>query len=320
MKNRYGPAPVLDPVAVDVAVQNQINIVSAFGHDAGITIVRSSDWYYVAEAGFNYIDDECASYFDHIFFLNRDRQALEGGLAAASAATIAIMQAAGATGKSMAVVAQAFGFGVIATELAANSYLYQLPPSATQNFVHQMQLAYREGAAAKHLLINSPTAAYHQIQQYLSLCLPPTIEARIAEHIASAKAVPDTTSGNSPSIPIIIETAPGPTRSDVRHAVIPDVSAPMRPPQRAPQRAPTATGGAGVGIFEQHLLPSEIRLYQCLVGESEDGNFTTATRNKVLAFLNDNGIKDQAFKDQITDKDGVRLRRAARAKGCKLQS
>lgn len=93
-------------------------------------------------------------------------------------------------------------------------------------------------------------------------------------------------------------------------ATIRDVTAPMGRPFRA-----AATHDAvGVGTFEQSLVASQVRKFQCLVGQSQDGNFTAATRTKILAFLADKQMKDPAFPDRITAKDGTKLRDALDAR------
>ena len=101
------------------------------------------------------------------------------------------MGVTGATTKSISIVAQAFGLGIVSTDLVAGTYLYQVPPATALGFVRELQLAYRNGIADRKAMINSPSAAYQAIQNYLSLCLPPTIEAKVAEHIAAARAVAD---------------------------------------------------------------------------------------------------------------------------------
>jgi hypothetical protein len=191
LDKRYGLSPVLDVASVEASSAARGRILDAFAADAGAPPNHPDYWNLVALAGFNYVDDECRSYFQQLFFLNRERDRIKGGLGSASAATAAILSATGATATSLAVVAQAFGLGMAATDIVAGAYLYQLPPAVTQGFVREMQLAYREGAAARRALIASAPAAYQAIQGYLELCLPPTIEAKIAEHVSSARAVPD---------------------------------------------------------------------------------------------------------------------------------
>jgi hypothetical protein len=232
LEKRYGIDPILDPVAVQTSSNNQIIILTALAQDANLGAVTPADWYQITEAGFNFVDDQCRLYFNELFFLNRDKERNKSLLIAGAATTAAILAATGGSKLSLEVVAQAFGFGGIANELVLGTYLYQLPPATTLGFVKEMQLAYREGAANRRALISNAPAAYHAIQDYLTLCLPPTIEAKMAEHIGAARAVPDSIRGNRSASFGITLTAPVPvTRQEIRAAVGGDVVA-APPPVR----------------------------------------------------------------------------------------
>jgi hypothetical protein len=217
-EQRHGIDPILDPVAVRAATTNQIVILNALAEDAGLGLGGPASWYMVSQAGFNFVDDQCRAYFNHLFFLNRDRERNKSFLINGAATAAAILGVTGASQLTMTVVAEAFGFGGIANEAIAGTYLYQLPPASTLAFVREMQLAYREGAASRRDLISSAPAAYNVIQDYLSLCLPPTIEAKMAEHIAGARATPDPSGAPTPSFGLTLSAAPPVTRGEVRMA------------------------------------------------------------------------------------------------------
>lgn len=252
---RKGIPPIIDPSSVESSTSNQLRILNALAQDAGLTPDYPYYYYNVTVAGFNYIDDQCNQYFDTLFFLNREKDQLKTGLTAAGATTAAIMAATKASATSIAVVAQAFGLGVVATDVVAGTFLYQVTPATARGFVHQLQSAFRDGAATRYRLINSPAMAYHTIQEYLSLCLPPTIEAKIAEHVANAKVVADPpTAANSASIGLTVVTPPPITRAQLQAAIIKNVNAPLPPPIRQP----ATVAPDRLTTFEQHLLPSEL--------------------------------------------------------------
>jgi hypothetical protein len=97
---------------------------------------------------------------------------------------------------------------------------------------------------------------------------------------------------NSAAVAGAKETAaPQPPTTRFRSATIRDVTAPMG----RPLRAPVTADAVGVGSFEQRLVASEVRKFQCRVGQSQDGKFTAETRTKILAFLTDKQVKDPAF-------------------------
>ena len=180
-----GLSPVLEADAVERSSGRVRRVMAALAQDAG-----GGSYYDVTEAGFNYIDDRCMEYFSELFYLNRRREATKAGLGAFDKTTSAILAATGAATLTMGVIAQAFGLASNLADIAAGTYLYQLPPATTLSFVKKLQGAYREAASAKRGQINSPATAYHIIQEYLSLCLPPVIEAKLVEHVADAAASP----------------------------------------------------------------------------------------------------------------------------------
>jgi hypothetical protein len=330
-EKRRGIDPVLDPSAVVAASNSHVLIMTAFARDANLFPSTPGNWYPIAEAGFNYIDDECRLYFNHLFFLNREREQLKTGIIATSAATAAILSVTGATITSMAVVAQAFGLGATATDLIAGTYLYRLPPATTQGFVREMQLAFREGAALRAAEIDTPTAAYHAIQNYLALCLPPTIEARITERIATTVAIPDPPIRRGGASFGITLTGPPPlTRPEVRTMVrrssviegvrlpLPDTRPkPPRPPPDDSSRPPRACPDGGPSNFERTLTTAQIREVQlalCVNPTGELGPKDSASRKALATYLIARGQtgsqcidqRNYAFLDEAIEKVGIR--------------
>jgi len=285
-EQRRGLDPIINPAAVELATSNQIRILTALAQDASIRLGGPVSWYEVTQAGFNFVDDECRSYFNAIFFLNREKDQIKSGLAAAGATTAAVLGLTGASAKSIAIVAEAFGLGIISTDLVAGTYLYQMPPSVAQGFVKEMQLAYRDGAATRRGLIITPSAAYRAIQDYLSLCLPPTIEARIAEHVAGARAVPDppTRNGN-PSFGLTI-VGPAPvTRDEVRRLVLSNPDVPM---QRTPVRQGEFSQTRLTPFERNNLSTKDIKSLQtalCVDPDGDLGPLNSKTRLQLNKFL-----------------------------------
>jgi hypothetical protein len=230
-----GLNPIIQVSDVEIASQNQMRILTALAIDYNVSETGNSRWYDVSLAGFNYVDDECRLYFNDLFFLNREKDEIKTGLAAAGATAAAVMGVTGATTKSISIVAQAFGLGAVATDLVAGTFLYQVPPATALGFVKELQLAYRGGIADRKSMINSPSASYHAIQEYLTLCLPPTIEAKIAENIAGARVTADPlTTGAGPSFGLNVVTVPQVSRADIKAAISRNANiAPASGPGRA---------------------------------------------------------------------------------------
>ena len=260
--DRHGISPIIDPASVETSTTNQIRILNALAEDANLTAGSPNYWYNVTQAGFNYVDDECTQYFDDLFFLDRGKDQIKAGLTAAGATTAAILAVTGASANSIAIAAQAFGLSVIGTDLVAGTYLYQVPPSTARGFVREMQLAYRHGAAARYLMINSPTTAYHMIQSYLSLCLPPTIEAKIAQHVADAKVTPEpvtNSAGASFGLNVTSQNPAPPVQPTV--TVIKSSTAPLP----TPVSTPPIVNPYRLTLKEQQLTPLEVKMVQTVL-------------------------------------------------------
>jgi hypothetical protein len=284
-QRHIGPSPVLDADAV-VRSSNRIDrIMTALSQDAG-----GGSMYDVAEAGFNYVDDRCMEYFSELFYLNRRKEATKAGLGAFSQTSNAILAATGATGISMAIVAQAFGLASNLTDIAAGTYLYQLPPATTLTFVKKLQGAFRESAARQRSQVNSPATAYHLIQDYLSLCLPPTIEAKLIEHVSDATAVP--ARGSSVAN---IELRVG-TENEIERSspvtIIREVSRPLEKPAK-PQAGSVKVQPNAVGAFETRLSRSRVaKIQKSLCVAPVNGVIDETTRVAVDEFFR--GVQEGA--------------------------
>lgn len=304
-----GLDPIISGAAVQTASENKAILLAALAADAGYASPAAADWYSVAEAGFNYVDDQCRAYFDDLFFLERGREQIKSGLSSAAQTTAAILAVTGAASPTLAIVAQAFGFAVNATDVVAGTYLYRLPPATTQGFVQKLQLAFRDAASAGRASINSPTSAYYMIQRYLNLCLPPTIEAEIAKQVVSTSAFSVGTSNGQFFSIETLSAPPAATRAEIRGfartAVISDPTVRMTPiPRRTP---PTLPGDTRLSNAERLLTTSEIKAIQKVVCvASPDGRLGPAgsvTRTRIREFLG----KSASASDVLSPRDRVLL-------------
>jgi hypothetical protein len=235
--------------------------------------------YDVAEAGFNYVDDRCMEYFSELFYLNRRREAAKSGLGAFGQTTNAILTATGASSLSMGIVAQAFGLASSLTDIAAGTYLYQLPPATTLSFVRKMQGAYRDAAFANRGHINSRATAYHLIQDYLSLCLPPVIEAELVKHVADAAATP-VRGGSAANIEIRVasERVEPQTRREV-------VTVIQRSEERVVKPVPPVRPSWAKNAIESGLAAREIGAFQRQLCVPESARIDDTTRAAMDEFF-----------------------------------
>ena len=291
---RKGPPPVLDAAAVQTATNNQNAIIYALAQDAGYNPQQGGiDYYQVTLAGFNYVDDQCTAYFDQLFFIDRERGQLKSGLAAASGTTAAILGVTNASTLTMSVVASAFGFASAATDILAGTYLYSLPPATTLGLVNKLQIAYRDAAARARADITTPTTAYHQIQSYLALCLPPTIETAVANQVNAATAVGVPVAGGSIAVVTGSTLLPQSAIPTSRAAFTAPISSPrQKAPAPPPKRKPI--NETGKSQFEQfRLFKDTIMNYQGALCTTEDGNLN-ALRAAAATFFRAGGKSDVA--------------------------
>jgi hypothetical protein len=274
-----GVSPVLDPVSVERSSGNISRVMAALSRDAG-----GGSMYEVTEAGFNYVDDRCMEYFSELFYLNRRKDAAKAGLGAFDKTTNAILAATGASTLTMGVLAQVFGLAANLTDIAAGTYLYQLPPATTLSFVKTLQGAYREAASAKRSQITTQATAYHIIQDYLSLCLPPVIEAELVKHIADAAASP-VRGGSVSNIEISVASeAPAPVRREVV-TIIQKPSAAL-PKPTGPRPAEESEQPNAVGAWEMQLKRSFVsKLQKSLCVPTANGIIDKQTRIAVDDFF-----------------------------------
>ncbi|MGX8008416.1 hypothetical protein ACVDG8_005050 [Mesorhizobium sp. ORM8.1] len=271
-KHYVGVPPVIDATSVEQSSGRISRIMNALSRDTG-----GGTYYDLTEAGFNYVDDRCMEYFSELYYLDRRREATKAGLGAFSQTTNAILAATGASSLSMVAVTQAFGLASNLTDIAAGTYLYQLPPATTLTFVRKLQGAYRDAVAAKASQINTPTASYHLIQDYLSLCLPPVIEAKLVEHVADAAATP-VKGGSISNIEIDVRTnSPLPRKPEI----IQEVRQPAKPVTPPVKVQPFAQGN-----YEPRLSRDRVaRIQRTLCVARVDGIISGDTRSAIDDFF-----------------------------------
>lgn len=261
--------PTLDAEAVVQTTSDRQRIMAALQRDADFgRVAGSASWYEITLSGFNFVDDQCSAYFDSLFRLERDRRATVSGLGAFGQTANAILAASGESELTLTVVAQVFGLGRSITEIVADSFLFQLPPATTRDFVSTTQAAYRSGIASEASSINNPSIAYSYIRGYLDLCLPVTIEGMLVDTISSTQATPGEAAGGQVGIELSTATTPAVTSS-------------FEQPQdtRTPLPAPTGPRVARAAL--DTLSPaniSAIQVYLCFEGSAVDGRLGPNTR------------------------------------------
>ena len=279
-----GISGTLNTPSVERYSGNTYRVLNALRADAAIANTNTVSWYDVTRAGFNFVDQQCVDYFNDLFLLERQRAATKSLISAFGQTTNAILAVTNASSLSINVVAQAFGLADKVTDIVSNSFLYKLPPSTTKGFVREMQSAYRIGAAQNKANIDSPVAAFHEIQNYLELCLPPTIEARLVDHIAGARALPITSPGDT-------KVVVGSDTSAEEKARVATIVAPLESPkQKLPPVKKAGNTPGAINPFEASVPPAQLRQIQTLLCVAPiTGKWDANTRKAFVAFYEGGG-------------------------------
>jgi hypothetical protein len=175
--------------------------------------------------------------------------------------------------------------------------------------VSKLQRAYRTGAAQNRGVIDTPTTAYHVIQDYLSLCLPPTIEARLIGHVADAKAVPDPTPGASIGVvvgtgnPAVVEAVLRQPNMPLRGTATTAVK-PIRQPPTAPGWEVVNTSGLTIDLSTGRAIQRAL----CMPAGTIDGVYGRRTSEalKIFASVNAGRLLNPNWQDttvSLTPKD-----------------
>lgn len=213
-EDRWGPDPKMPADAfTDIAHQQKTvmaTIVAAY--EATLTAdgatkisvpapdIETNFWLKVTTFGMNVIDQKCDVYMSDLFKLNRERSRNDSILKSMQAASTAIVGASVAANKSklpLLSIASAFGLVESINDEASKTYLFEQIPGIVADKVRQARNLYRQRTVP--LLSNSRTltspiydeaSAYRALRDYLSLCLPQTIEGNFLQtYIASSPSV-----------------------------------------------------------------------------------------------------------------------------------
>jgi hypothetical protein len=200
--DRWGPSSTLisDDVATTLARQHGVmaQVVSLAYADAvlpgqpGIVMTPQS-WYRVAQFGFNYVDEKCDLYMHDLFVLNREHDRNDAILKTISSVSTAMIGGALSAANAkipLLAVAQSFGLVEGVSDAAAKSYLFEQVPGLIADKVKQARIVYREVVDQNQQAVLDETSAYRTIKDYLSLCLPQTIEGNFLTTYIAANPTP----------------------------------------------------------------------------------------------------------------------------------
>jgi hypothetical protein len=204
---------------------------------------RDDDWQLVMRAGVYEIGRKCDQYLDALFRFNREQRASRQGLAAAAAASGAIMGIAGATVEALAITAASFGLASSLFDASVNSVLFTIEPSALRNVALQGREKYLN--KLRDVEINTRPDMLIALQGYLTQCSPAAIEANINNAASGAPSVVTPSLNNDVAQASAALAAPGTVL--LRPAPLTGTS------RAAPTPPPRSTVSGALSPFEQRL-------------------------------------------------------------------
>lgn len=186
---RWGPKPNIVAADAQATLNNQLAVLSYIATNANITIAAPTDWYYVAEWGFNIGRADCTIYLDNLFVIARERAKWNGLFLDLSGAATAIVTATAPHSVALSLIAPAFGLAGNVSNRIFDSYLFSdTAPGIIQSKVKDLQDKFQETIKTNRAQIDTSAAAYAAIQNYYNICLPQAIEGVLLEHIATGTA------------------------------------------------------------------------------------------------------------------------------------
>jgi hypothetical protein len=213
-QDRWGPDPKMPADEFKKVAEQQhqvmVSIVSAYNDsliDANGTRAANSNttnyWLKVTSYGMNVIDQKCDVYMSDLFKLNRERNRNDSILKSMQATTYAIVGAAVDNSRSklpLLSIASAFGLVESINDEAAKTYLFeQQIPGIVADKVRKARNLYRERTVPlfsesqkQSSAIFDEGTSYRALRDYLTLCLPQTIEGNFLQtYIAADPTVKD---------------------------------------------------------------------------------------------------------------------------------
>jgi hypothetical protein len=158
-------------------VELQRQYIGFVCEQAGPAACPSGNWAAFVQAGMNDIDLRCDGFLTWLDARRRDKEPVLAEISAVSTATAAIMQVSGASSKSLAIAAAAFGLASATYANWNSRLLLAVNQSTVQEVVYTSQGDFRK--KIETFAINDQPTAIYLLRNYLRLCMPTTIEAAV---------------------------------------------------------------------------------------------------------------------------------------------
>ncbi len=249
------------------------------------------DYVLIVQAGMNDIDQRCDGYLTWLDARRRDRAPVLAEMAAVQTAVHSIMTVTGSSPTSLDILTAAFGLATATYTQWNSRLLVSIENSTVQEVVYGAQADYRDKIKIWPVP-DRPTAVY-LLRNYLRLCMPITIEAKIN---TTTKLVQRGAVGAAQQNLVVATTMKTP--SMVRR--ITSVTAPL---ERFPgSHKVTGSNPTRIGRFEENMSSKDLKSVLttlCITQASDLGPSGSPARDSLSKFLSANGKRAS---DRITDR------------------
>jgi hypothetical protein len=279
-------------------------------HRAGLpTIIRAdglaycdqaADWGLIVQAGMNDIDGRCDGYLAWLDDKRRSNEPFLKQLAATSAATLGILDAASASVKAITITGIAFGLAAN-TFTNINARILALEQSTVQSVVIDSQRQYRLNNDTR--AVQSRPAAIHFLRNYLRICLPFSIETAINNTVTVFhRAGPGALTKNTLFTRTVITDS-------TKRVGIPDAPSVITGPSRLNAFERDATN-----FSRSHIM--NIQRTLCAKVDGDIGPINSDTRSKLKRFLVAMGLANLASGEVTENIDNLLLEAIAAVPDC----
>jgi hypothetical protein len=140
----------------------------------------------VAQWGFNVGRQDCETYMNVLFRLNREKGRNASINTALTAAASGIVTATSGSKTTLSVLAAAFGLTGALNDAFYTTYLFSEAPGLVAAKVRDLQTSYANKLTSAD--IPTSASAYAAIQKYYQICLPESIEGALLQAVADTQA------------------------------------------------------------------------------------------------------------------------------------
>jgi len=183
-----GAGTTFNPDSIKTYAANQAKVLTELNALTGLT---TPSWDQVIQAGIQYSDSRCDAYIGALYRVNKDLKADVQKLNSVGTATAALMGITKSAATEIAAAAVLFGYAEESINISGSRILFEMDPASIRSLVKGSQTAFKSALEPNY---QDRTGAFTVIREYITLCLPSTIEAEINN--AAKNAVQIASSGN----------------------------------------------------------------------------------------------------------------------------